>query len=208
MKRKILLRIGLCLLWGVVLTGCGIQKRPPLQKQTFLLEVRHREASAGQSLAACLHIRHCRAASAFAGNQLVYRTGQVTYEQDYYNTFLVSPEDQIDEFLNQWFISSGLFACLPNAETLTLEPHLDILYTDFQEKTSPEAVVQFHIRVTRFDQSCSCPVVLLNKTYTANTPLSAKPAAGDIVNGLNAALTQILQELETDLVQSGKGLPL
>ncbi|MCI0498128.1 MAG: YajG family lipoprotein [Planctomycetales bacterium] len=198
MKSKTLLTIGACFLAGTVLTGC----RKPLQKQTFLLEVRRPETAAVQSIAACLDIRPCQAASGFSGSQLIYRTSQVAYDQDYYHAFLVSPEDQITEHLTQWCHSSGLFACPPNAETVTLEPYLEALYADFQQKNSHAAVARFHVRLTRVDKSCSCPVVLLNKTYSAATPLSPGPDGAEVVNGLSAALTQILQELEHDLAFS------
>ncbi|HOL31586.1 MAG TPA: hypothetical protein PK052_06340 [Anaerohalosphaeraceae bacterium] len=195
-------KLGLCILAGIVLTGCPIQKRLPIPQQTFLLEVQRPQEEKPAALPVCLRISSCTPASPYAGTPFIYRTGPTVYEKDAYNAFLVSPDEQITEILNQWYLSSGLFSCPPKADTLRMEPHLNILHTDFRDKNKPAAVVQMNFRLTRTDKTCSCPIVLLNKTYSAEIPLLQTPAASDIVSGLSTALTSILQELERDVVQS------
>lgn len=195
-------KLGLYILAGIVLSSCSIQKRPPIPQQTFLLDVQRPAEEIPAAVPVCLRISPCTAASPYAGTSFLYRTGPNAYEKDIYNAFLVSPDEQITEILSDWYSASGLFSCPPKAETLRMEPHLNILHVDFQNRNQPAAVVQMNFRLTRIDKTCSCPIVLLNQTYSAEITLSPNPAAADIASGLSNALTGILQKLEKDIMQS------
>lgn len=186
-----------------VFSGCGIEQRPSSDVRYFLLDVQRPGTEAAVKTGACLHIRPCRVAAPFSSRSLVYRTSTVLYEQDYYNLFLTHPDGQVTDALRGWFRQSSFANCVSADETApppyTLEPRVDVLCADFTDKENPAAVVQMHVLLTKFDKGCSCPKVVLEKTYSTETPLPVKPAAAQIVEGLSQSLSQILQQLENEL---------
>jgi uncharacterized lipoprotein YmbA len=186
------------------MAGCSVPRRDTLEKKIFLLKVEHPEESVSQALTACFNIRMTRVAPAFSGSQLVYRTGPVSYEQDYYNSYLSTPDEQLDEIVKRWFRDSRQFVCHTAEQsgkgTITLEPHLDELYADFQGSANPAGVVQMHFYLSRYDKGCGCPVEILKKSYAVSTPLpSAKPSPEEVVAALSQSVAQILLELEQDV---------
>jgi uncharacterized lipoprotein YmbA len=202
-------KIGLCVILAVYMAGCSVPRRDTLEKKTFLLKVEHPEETIPQPITACFNIRMTRVAPAFSGSQLVYRTGPVTYEQDYYNAYLSTPDEQLNEIVKRWFRDSRQFVCHTaeesGKETITFEPHLDELYADFQGSGNPSAVAQMHFYLSRYDQGCGCPVEILKKSYAVSTPLpSAKPTPEEVVAALSQSVEQILLELEQDLVSQLK----
>lgn len=183
--------------------GCGIEQRSSSNVRYFLLDVQRPDTSVEAASGSCLHIRPCRVASQFAGRSLVYRTGTVLYEQDYYNLFLTNPDDQVADILRAWFRQSGLTDCVSmnekQSKKYTLEPRIDILCADFTDKENAVAIVRMHVLVTTFDESCSCVKTILEKTYTAETPLLPKPTAAQVVEGLSQSLYQTIKQLENSL---------
>lgn len=203
MTKKKSVAAACCLLALLIASGCSIPRRESIQKQTYLLKVEHPEQTFSLPINACFNIRMARVAPAFAGSQLVYRTGPVTYEQDYYHTFLSAPDEQFDEIVKRWFRDSRQFVCRGSADPaekmLTLESHLDGLYTDF-ENPVPEGVVQMHFYLSRYDADCGCAVELLKKSYTARTPVSQpEPGADQLVAAMSQSVAKILLEVEEDI---------
>lgn len=193
------------LLIAAVLAGCSMPQRDKIDKQRFLLAVNHPEQSVSEPVTACFNIRVTRVAPAFSGSQLVYRVGPVSYEQDYYNTFLSAPDEQLDEIIERWFRDSSQFVCQGVADRreriLTMEPHVYELYADFQEGSVPAGVAKMHFFVTRYDPPSNSQVEVLKKTYTVRTPLpSGQPSANDIVREMSRSIEQILLRLEADIV--------
>ncbi|MCE5184582.1 MAG: hypothetical protein LLF76_00455 [Planctomycetaceae bacterium] len=184
--------------------GCSVPRRDTIVKQTFLLKVDHPDEPVADPMPACFYIRMTRVAPAFSGSQLVYRTGPVSYEQDYYNTYLSSPDEQLDEIIKRWFRDSRQFICdapaeEAKAETLTLESHVDELYADFQSATASAGVVQMHFYLSRYDEGCGCPVEILKKTYRVSTSLPPKPNPNEVVHSLSRSVAAILSQLEKDI---------
>ena len=186
----------------ISVAGCGIEQRPSSDVKYFLLDVQRPGAEVSVKTAVCLHIRPCRMAAPFSSRSLVYRTGTVLYEQDYYNLFLTNPDDQVTDALRGWFRWAGFGECVSAEETglnqYTLEPRIDMLCADFTDKENPAAIVKMHVLLTKFDKDCSCPKILLDKTFSAETPLPVKPVAGQVVEGLSKSLSRVFQELENN----------
>lgn len=200
--------LGLCVSVFILCigAGCGISRRDNVVKQTYLLKVEPAQETVSAPVTACFEIRMTRVAPAFSGRQLVYRTGPVRYEQDYYHTYLSAPAEQFDEIITRWFRDSRQFVCRPAADAsqdiLTLEPHLDELYVDFQTAAQPEGVAVMHFYLSRYDEGCGCPVEVLKKSYTARTPItSEKPRADELVSAMSLSIAKILTEVENDIAE-------
>jgi uncharacterized lipoprotein YmbA len=186
----------------VLLSGCNIKHRSPAEIHHFLLNVQRPEVETTRSTDACLQIRPCRMATAFADRSLVYRTGPVRYEQDYYNLFLTNPRDQITDILQLWFLRAGFSECIPGSASDTLryilDTQVDTFCADFSA-AKPVAVVQMAVTVTRYDKQTSQRTSVLEKVFIRRVLLPPDPAAADVVEGLSQALTQILQQLEGEI---------
>jgi len=198
-----LMNTSLLMITIITIVGCGIERHPLDDVRYFLLDARRPEASTEAKSGSCLHIRPCRIASQFASRSLVYRTGTVMYEQDYYNLFLTNPDGQVTDILRAWFRLSGLSNCISTNDTqpkkYTIEPRIDVLCTDFTDKENPAAVVQLHVLVTTPGENGTSVETVLEKTYIAKTPLPSKPAAAQVVEGLSRSLSQTVQQLEDSL---------
>ena len=187
-----------------IIAGCGVQKRDPAEKTTYLLNIERPSSNAAPQSAVCLSIAPCKAVSPFSGRSLVYRTGPVQYEQDYYNLFLTGPDEQISEAMQQWFFRAGYENChvaggSTNSETMIyLFPKLDVFCTDFEHRDNPVATVRMHVSFAYYHLT-SGQDALINKAFSAETPLPAKPTAAQVVEGLSVSLSQIFKQLETEL---------
>lgn len=179
--------------------GCGVQKRNPAEKKTFLLDVQRPADIPTVKPNACLRIRFCQVASPYSARSLIYRIDAVQVETDYYHLFLTSPDDHITELMNQWLRSGGFQDCVADKKTpnrYTLNPKITVLCADFRDRQNPVATVQMHLLLTQFDPSCSCPKIVLDKTLTARTPVPPTPTAAQVVEGLSVSLSKILEETE------------
>ncbi len=188
--------------WTITLSfivGCGVQKRDPAEKKTFFLNVQRPVNMSDVETDACLRIGFCQVTSPYSGRSLVYRTGAVQVETDYYNHFLTSPDDHITDLMAQWLRSAGFQDCVAGGKTsnrYTLTPKTNVLCADFRDKQNPVATVQMYLLLTKFDPSCSCPKVVLDKTLTTQTPLPPTPTAAQVVEGLSISLSKILEQTE------------
>ncbi len=185
-------------LMAVLVSGCGVQKRDPAEKKTFLLNIEWTVTAEDQNKPVCLSIFPCQIALPFSGRSLVYRTGPVQYEQDYYNLFLTSPDDQITEAMQLWVRQAGYNHCTgpdeATANPIILKPQVEALCADFQDAGRPVAVARMHFQIIRQDETSE------TQTFDTQTPLPIKPTAAEVVEGLSDCLTQIFQELENILI--------
>ncbi|ETR69636.1 MAG: hypothetical protein OMM_09427 [Candidatus Magnetoglobus multicellularis str. Araruama] len=97
-----------------------------------------------------LRIAKIRMSPAYTGKGFIYKKSSVTYDTDFYNEFLVSPDDMLAELVRKWFVSSGLFervTCSPGhfKEKYILEGAVTAMHGDYTNKNNPRAVlnVQF-----------------------------------------------------------------
>ncbi len=131
--------IGITLLVSIICSGCAGMQGTNLEKQRYLLNV-HRQT--GQSETAgelVVKVRGFHISSRFSGKPLTYRTGEVSYETDFYNEFLTSPASNITEEATKWLAQSGVFADVTGA-TSAAESDLLMDFTDDLKGTWAEAV--------------------------------------------------------------------
>ena len=182
-------------------SGCGALKEGYQPKQLYAFELNRPDATAAPADKGVVKVRRFRVSSAFQDKQLVYRTGDVTYESDFYNEFLTSPDALITEEARRWLGASDVFAAALDASSrvradYALEGNVLGLYGDYRDRANPRAAVE-----AQFFLIAEAPVagaIVFRKTYRAFGSVREKGADG-VVSGLNDALTEILASLEADL---------
>ncbi len=157
----------------------------------------------GGDAKAVLRVRRFGASKMCDGSELVSRTGDATYDSDFYNVFFVPPATQVGEQTQRWLTGSGLFGHVVGAgstvpETHVLEGHLVALHQDSRKPEAPLAVIEVQFMLVRV---ASDPAAVLHqKTYRKEIPLSdGKPAT--LVKGWGEGLGRILSALEEDLAK-------
>ncbi|PWU19650.1 MAG: hypothetical protein C5B50_05935 [Verrucomicrobia bacterium] len=205
--------LGCLMMLVAILTGC--LSRPNLAPQSFTFSApdegahfpptgKTKDAQKGaQHSNDVLEIKKITVAAPFAGQSFVYRTGDVSFEQDPYAQFLVSPEESLAEPLRECFRKSAKFSAVTepgSAQRSTLSAELTVneLYGDFRDRAQPAAVLA--IRLVLFDSKSRS--VVLEKDYSRRIPLKARTAAA-VMAGWNEALEQIAGEAVASFRQGG-----
>ena len=183
---------------AIAVTGCGGQS---YNRNHYVLQASPPAKTGARPADTVLAVRRFTIDSAYQSSGLVYRKGEFQYETDFYNHFLVSPADMITEKTRNWLAESGDFATvLDPASTVnpthTLKANIIALYGDFRPDATPKAVMGIRFFLTA--EKAAPQTVLLAKTYTSSHDLKEKNA-GALVEGFDACLTNILNQLEADL---------
>lgn len=132
--------------------------------------------------------------------ELVWRTGETTYVQDYYHRYLADPLEQVAASLRDWLAASGLFSHVvePGSSLrprLRLETSLLALHADARPGRR-QAVAG--LRAILLEDTGRDFRVLLDARLEAVAPLAGDDA-GAAVQALNAALADCFRQLEARL---------
>ncbi|MHC4279827.1 MAG: ABC-type transport auxiliary lipoprotein family protein [Planctomycetota bacterium] len=198
MNRKIIVLCNLIIV-SMIISGCG-PKRIGYNQTNFVLDVsRDLDQQEIVDDEIILDVYSFNIDSAFGSKSLVYRKSESKYETDFYNKFLISPDDMITEKTRAWLSESGLFEMVAEPgsyldATHALQGSIIALYGDFRDKSSPKATMKIRL----FLVNLSDKTVVFNKTYEAVSEAEDR-TADSIVSGLNNCLINILTELENDL---------
>ncbi len=183
-----------------VLTGCtSVEKNYP-EKRYFILDVSRSGNSLPRS-GTVLRVLEFRVSPRYKSKVFVYRKGNLSYEFDFYNQFLVSPSPLITEEVTKWLARTGLFQHVVGSAshmeiTHLLEGTINALYGDYSEKRSPKAVLEIQFVFIK-DLSAASKIVF-QKEYRKEIAIKVgSPEA--LVEGWNEALRQIFTVLEKDL---------
>jgi uncharacterized lipoprotein YmbA len=199
--RRCVRRVGrTCVLGAAVLAlgACGLS-RPSPERQSYLLNVPPVEERAKAPPGApVLRINRFTVAQPFDGKGLVYRATDTRYEADFYHQFLAFPATLVTENAMSWLATRGLFAAVvPSGSTLdsshVLEAAVPALYGDFRGEAA--AVLSIRFLLARDDGTGG---LLYDRLIERRVPLAARTPDA-LVRGLDAALAQILGELDADL---------
>lgn len=194
------------LLAAGVLGGCGsVLSKPYPQKTRYAIMLQGSAAatpvSTSQHTPESLCVRGLVVNEPFDGLSLVYRTGAVSFETDYYNTFVAAPDRLLTGVLEQYLSQTGFFAGVFRNEgsancRYILEGDVLGLYGDYTNRSKPTAVIK--IRFFFIDDADGGAKVLFVRQFDHSEPLkSADPAA--LVDGWNQGLAAILGQLTSDL---------
>jgi ABC-type uncharacterized transport system auxiliary subunit len=178
---------------SMLLSGCGYNRR------NFVLEVSRDRPQQEISKDVILDVQSFNVDTAFSNRSLVYRKKQSEYETDFYNQFLIRPEDMITEKTRSWLSESGLFELVLEPGSYidashVLEGNIITLYGDFRDKSSPKATMKIRFFLIKL----SGKSVVFAKTYET-TSESNERTAESLVEAFDNCLTNILSDLEEDL---------
>ncbi len=181
--------------------AAGCMKRQYVERDTYALDVSRPGSTSSVETDAVLRVRTLRVSPRYEGKSFVYRSGDLSYQSDYYNQFFASPDIMITEEVRKWLEGSGLFRQVfdytGQAEhTHVLEGEVTDLYGDFSRGTQPKAVMD--IRFLLLHQTADRSKSLLQKHYRRELPLSIDTGEA-LVGAWNKALERILTDLENDL---------
>ncbi len=188
------------------LYGCGMRPQPASPQTQFLLDLEYADRDDVPQLPDCLQLRSVSVQPPFTGIALLYRTGNVTFEKDYYHQFLIAPDRQLDTAIQRWLAAAGAIPCSDDRDTerkhLTLEPHLKAIYADFQKPDTPFAVVEMRFVLTQFDRSCRCSKIVMDETVPITIPLPSNPAVDAVVEAMSTAARECLLRALVQLQQT------
>jgi len=192
--------ITLCnlLIVSMVLSGCGV-KRTAYNQRNFVLETPRNRPMQKTSKNVILNVQNFSIDVAFSSKSLVYRKGQSEYETDFYNQFLIKPDDMITEKTRSWLSESGLFKLVLEPGSYTeathmLEGNIIALYGDFSEESSPKATAKMRFFLVKLSDKS----VVFTNTYEAISEFKDRTAES-LIEAFGVCLTNILSDLEKDL---------
>lgn len=187
--------------------GCGLSRQQSYQREFFLLDVasvppgsrNHDDIPFPEVI---LLIQPVGMAAAFDRKEFVYRTGQYSYETDYYRAFQVPPAILIGEQSYEWLVSKHLFGQTVRPGSLVrpnfaLYGFVNEFYGDYSNPASHAAVISVTYRVLGRSKKIFSNL-RMEKTYTQRIPLADREV-GTLVAAWNRALRNILTELTADL---------
>ncbi len=189
----------------LVLAGCGDAlklEKPAPEKNFFVLkpDTDSRQAPSGPGKG-ILIIKPLNIVSNFNSREFVYRLQDDQYATDYYNLLLTAPGNQLAQCFHDWLNSSGVFQFVVNSNSelepnFVLETSVRQFYGDFRESTTPSAVFDLQIFLLQ-EQDYDYHVVYTKEFHKA-VPIAARTPEA-LIKGYNAALTEVLSELENNL---------
>ena len=185
-----------------MLSGCG--SRQAYDKKFYIFNTIRTAESSTAKTDSVLEVRNFTIDSTFSSKGLVYRISELEYESDFYNEILVWPSAMVTEKTRTWLSKAGFCKRVldpgsQNDPTHLIEGNITELYGDFRDKSSPIAVME--IRLFLLEQKTGIePVIMFGKTYTSSVALESK-SADDLVEAFDSCLTEILTQVERDLIK-------
>ena len=192
-------RHALVLLAAVVLAGCSVTRPAPV-KGTFLLDPAA-PAAVAKPQPSSVRVGTVNVAAPFRGKNFVSREGELRYEADFYNEFLVPPATMIGEITSRGLERAKAFTLVApvNSATRTdwlLDGFVSSLFVDAREQGRMYAEVAVSYYLFRADAGTAMPV--WTRDYRQRVPLTASTAQA-YAAALNTAFAQILVDLARDL---------
>ena len=188
----------------IPLAGCGIDlKQSYPDRRYYDLHVVRPASKPAPAERSVLKVRRLRISPRCEGAGLVTRTGESTFESNYYHLFFSPPASMLTEEARTWLAGAGLFGNVVDFGSTVDATHLvegsvAALHGDVRPGLPPRAVIELQLFL--IDQRPSPPTVAFRKDYRREIPV-ASPAPADLVKGWTEALAQIFAEFEADLAK-------
>jgi ABC-type uncharacterized transport system auxiliary subunit len=178
-------------------SGCG--SRTAFNQRSFALEVSRDRPQQEVSKDVILDVQSFSIDTTFGTKSFVYRKGQSEYETDFYNQFLIRPDDMITERTRSWLSESGLFKWVLEPGSYTdathvLEGSITALYGDFRDDSSSEATMKIRIFLVKLPEKS----VVFGKTYEVVSEVEDRTAES-LIEAYESCLANMLSDLEEDL---------
>jgi cholesterol transport system auxiliary component len=177
--------------------SCAL-RQPPLAIESYAFDLpKDKPGPAGGRSIAVLPFN---ASSEASGQMFLYRSGEMIYEHDFYNRFLVPPAQMLTSELRGWLLRSRVGSVrepgAPLSSDLVVQPRLTELYADYRDVLHPRAVAKMVITVVVREASGNRE--LFERNYGRAVMMSeVSPAAA--ARGWNSAVASIFGEFTRDL---------
>lgn len=188
----------LILLVPCLLTGCGWILQSGPQKHFYLLQAQRHQQTHRESQDSTLRVEPFSISQAFQGQQLVLRTEQHEFVQDYQRRFLIPAQSMLTELTRNWLARSGLFThVLPQAPgsvqaDYQLQGRIEALYMDLSQK-QPKTILEMEFLLLGWrDQGLQ---ILGQKGMRQESKLQ-ELSTSEAIQAWSKDLELILQELE------------
>ena len=171
------------------------------EKKYYLLEINQTPPERNQPTHGILRIAKIRMSPPYTGKGFIYKKSKITYDTDFYNEFLVSPEDMIAELVRSWMASSGLFervTCSPGhfKENYIMEGAVTKMHGDYSDNNNPFAV--FCIQFFLIKDNGLNYQLIFQKNYERHVKID-KHNTQSLVGGWNKALTKIMIDFQSEI---------
>ncbi|MDR2463167.1 MAG: hypothetical protein LBD30_05245 [Verrucomicrobiales bacterium] len=132
-----------------------------------------------------------------------YRTGDLTYETDFYHQFKLSPRAQLTSLTRDTLRNSGLFktVLMPESSQVSdyaLVADVSQFYADFRNPQNPRATLTINFNLSHNPKKGLERPILFSKTYSESIPI-AKKTADNVATSWNTAYAGIMNQLLQDL---------
>lgn len=184
----------------LLLAGCGGGGRSPDSMRSFMFEA-DRIGPATNTIGGDIYVKTFKIARPFDSSSFIYKRAANSYETDYYNRFVTSPEILITQRCRGWLEKSDIFKNVLNSSSLVsadyiLEGNVISLYGDFAHEGQTFTVVQ--IKFFLIKETGDKPVIIFSKDYSENVEVAATGPM-DIVAGYDKGLINIFSSFEKDI---------
>ena len=182
-------------------SGCVSLERSSPERHYFVIELPRSANSPESASDLILSVGNMRISPRYADRSFVYRTSDTSYESDFYNQFLTSPDTMISEELRKGLAAAHQFkyvlgpadAQQPN---YVLEGAVNALYGDFRNSSQPAAVLELEFFL--YNDNSNNSGLVAQKRYLKSVPVNERSPEA-LVKGWDQALQQIVAALAADL---------
>jgi cholesterol transport system auxiliary component len=172
------------------------------EKRSFVLDVSSERREPASESPVVLKIRKFLVSPLFVGRTMVYRVGELQYENDFYDEWFVSPGQLLIRQFHDWLSKTGLFRFVLVGTnhiepTHLLEGNVAEFYGDYRLAHSPKAI--FGIELLLLDGLNEWQVIF-RRTYHKEVPLADR-SPDALAGGLSQAVRSVLVDLERDMAE-------
>ena len=170
------------------------------EKRSFVLDVASENRKPAPEATMVLKISKFRVSPLFVGRAMVYRIGELQYENDFYDEWFVSPGALLTQQFHDWLSRTGRFRFVL-VETNHIEPthmlegRVAEFYGDYRLAELPKAI--FGIELLLLDGLKEWQVIF-RRTYHKEVHLADR-SPDALAGGLTQAVRLVLVDLEREL---------
>ena len=188
----------------VAVIFCGCASGPAWKRQSFTFSVPPDAPTTNES-DRIAGLSHVSISPIFESRSFTYRTGENSYEQDPYASFLIPPERALAESIRAWMRASGVFGRVlePGSDlmpSLIVEISINELYGDFRNPSRPLGTMAIHIMCYETQDRAS-PRIVLDKYCSHETPLARK-TPGALMAAWDEDLREIMNQINSDYAKT------
>ena len=182
---------------AVTISGCAIKVQG---QKSYLLEVQRPDGIIQQPCGASIRVARFDSSKPYDSKWLIYRKDGPQFETDYYNHFLVSPDQAIQDQTRQWLLSSSAWSSVlrwdDSAEVqYELRGCVKKLYGDFRDKNEFKAVVEMEFVLVEK----ATGRFVLDEIYSSDKTFKEK-TSNALVGAYASGIEDVLTRLEADLL--------